>query len=73
VQELPSSGMVRTEGKKWDRTAYAASGKRSRVKKKDEEEGEEEGMGEEEEEEEGGGGGGGFEQFPAPFVDRESK
>lgn len=66
--ELPSSGMVRTEGKKWDRTAYAATGKRNRLKKKDDDGEAEEGEEGMEEEEEGGGG---FEQFPAPFVDRE--
>lgn len=63
---LPSSGMVRTEGKKWDRTAYAATGRRIKpVPKVDDEEEQEE---EAEEEEDRGG----FEQFPAPFVNRES-
>lgn len=71
-EDLGGSGLVRKEGKTWDRTKYAATGYKVRVKPKtfagEDEEEEDDGLGEDEEGMEEG-----FEQFPAPCAKRESR
>lgn len=66
--EGSSQGLVRKEGKRWDRTEFAKYGARKGKGKGKAKRGFEEDEDEEEEEEAESG----FDQFPAPMVQRES-